>query len=412
MPGAGQAYGDMLRIASGGGAAETLRRVAVEANAADGGVQEEWLRDRLFEYPQALPLRDIDASYAGAIPVCTELHTPSGRIDALYVNPLGRLTLAEFKLWRNPQGRREVIGQILDYAKDLAAWSYEDLQREVSRRRGETGNVLYQLARQQSPELSEPDFVDTVTRHLRRGEFLLLIVGDGIREGTENIVNFVNQHAGLHFNLALVEAALYRDAADTLFIQPRILAKTEIIPHLVYELAGTPETPTLAADDDDEVETHSDQEEQNLRFWTAVLKDFVFSDVTVAVPGTTTRALNTVRIGFSGMRFRMFLDRKSPAEFGCYLSCRQDFPQALRIFEELASSLEELQGEMGEDLDTWTISTGNRRIGFKRRVSLAFLSESEAQAEYREAVEWMRTRLDRLVSGLNPRIQRLRQDGA
>ena len=52
-------------------------------------------------------------------------------MDALYINPLGRLILAEFKLWRNPQARREVIGQILDYTKELASWNYEDLQREV-----------------------------------------------------------------------------------------------------------------------------------------------------------------------------------------------------------------------------------------------------------------------------------------
>lgn len=50
-----------------------------------------------------------------------------------------------------------------------------------------------------------------VARHLRRGEFLLLIIGDGIREGVESIVDFVQRHSGLHFNLALVEAALYRD---------------------------------------------------------------------------------------------------------------------------------------------------------------------------------------------------------
>ena len=43
-------------------------------------------------------------------------------VDALYVNAAGRLILAEFKLWRNPQARREVIGQILDYAKELASW--------------------------------------------------------------------------------------------------------------------------------------------------------------------------------------------------------------------------------------------------------------------------------------------------
>ena len=144
-------------------------------------------------------------------------------MDALYVNALGRLTLAEFKLWRNPQARREVIGQILDYAKEIASWSYEDLQREVSRALKRPGNVLFDLVRATDPDVEEGVFVDNVTRHLRRGEFLLLIIGDGIREGVENIVDFVQQHSGLHFNLALVEAALYRDKDDHVIVQPRVL---------------------------------------------------------------------------------------------------------------------------------------------------------------------------------------------
>ena len=56
-----------------------------------------------------------------------QLYTTAGYVNALYINELGRLILAEFKLWRNPQARREVIGQILDYTKELASWEYSDL---------------------------------------------------------------------------------------------------------------------------------------------------------------------------------------------------------------------------------------------------------------------------------------------
>ncbi len=171
----------------------------------------------------------MDAAYQDPVPVCRELSVPAGSVDALYVNGLGRLTLCEFKLWRNPQARREVIGQILDYAKDLASWSYEDLQRQVSLARGEQGaNVLYELVAERDSDIVEADFIDNVTRHLRRGEFLLLVVGDGIREGVEEIVDFIGRHSGLHFNLALVEAALYSDGANRLIVQPRVLARTEI----------------------------------------------------------------------------------------------------------------------------------------------------------------------------------------
>ena len=85
---------------------------------------------------------------------------------------------AEFKLWWNPQARREVIGQILDYTKELAVWSYEDLQREMSKALGRKGNVPYELVREQSLDVDEGEFVDNASRHLKRGEFLLLIIGD------------------------------------------------------------------------------------------------------------------------------------------------------------------------------------------------------------------------------------------
>ena len=217
-------YGDLIRVNTDNGAIpEVLRHVPLGAGISSGGIDEATLQDLLFRFPETLPIAAIDPAYAGTVPVCKELTLPSGYADALYVNHLGRLTLAEFKLWRNPQARREVIGQILDYAKDLASWEYEDLQRQVSLALGKSGNALYDLVRQQSPDLNEAEFVDNVSRHLRRGEFLLLIVGDGIHEGAANIVDFVQRHSGLHFNLAMVEAALYRDVSNCLIVQPRVL---------------------------------------------------------------------------------------------------------------------------------------------------------------------------------------------
>jgi hypothetical protein len=91
--------------------------------------------------------------------------------------------IVEAKLWRNPEARRKVIGQILDYAKELSRWDYQDLQREISRATGRKGNVLYDLVKDQHPTITEAEFVDDVTRTLAKGRYLLLILGDGIREG-------------------------------------------------------------------------------------------------------------------------------------------------------------------------------------------------------------------------------------
>src|SRR4051794_12903005 len=97
---------------------------------------EAWLRDLIYVHHNAIPVHEIDTSFGPLIPVCTELDTRvAGLADALFINPQGMPTLVECKLWRNPEARREVIGQILDYARVLRRWTYTDLQREAARAR-------------------------------------------------------------------------------------------------------------------------------------------------------------------------------------------------------------------------------------------------------------------------------------
>ena len=96
-------YGDLIRLGPDDGeVSEVLKRVPLGAVASQGSVSEGDLQKLLFRFPETLPIATIDATYAGAVPICQELHTPAGFVDALYVNPFGRITLTEFKLWRNP----------------------------------------------------------------------------------------------------------------------------------------------------------------------------------------------------------------------------------------------------------------------------------------------------------------------
>ena len=253
----------------------------------------------------------------------------------------------------------------------IASWGYEDLQREVSRSLKRTGNVLHELVCAADPDVDEAAFVDNVTRHLRRGEFLLLIIGDGIREGVESIVDFVQRHSGLHFNLALVEAALYRDTHDRVIVQPRIVTRTEIVRRVVFESG---ETRDVFPDDSEREDVLSDHQRENLRFWTEVLENYTFSDVTVDVPEATKESALYIKVSNSGygdwgLSFVGYLYRRSPS-IGCYLSCRKDIPHAVRIYEQIEGALDELRLEMGDDLSSWVNSAGRPGIGFQRRSRL------------------------------------------
>ena len=200
-----------------------LRRVS----HADRAFTESFIQDLVFRHPDVLPAAEFDESKSPLIPIGREIATDVGPIDALFVSPSGGITVVEAKLWRNPESRREVVGQIIDYAQNLSTWSYERLDQTC---RQATGTSLWGRVSAQdegrSPE-TEAAFVDTVSKGLREGRFLLLIVGDGIREEVERMASYVQSSPQLQFHLALVELRIFESTTGQVrVVVPSVVART------------------------------------------------------------------------------------------------------------------------------------------------------------------------------------------
>ncbi|HVT24164.1 MAG TPA: hypothetical protein VHD95_06010 [Rhizomicrobium sp.] len=220
------------------GSARGLKRVRFE-RGTDEGYNERWIQLLVSRHPNLLPVEQIEPALTPVIPVCMELPLPSGFVDNLYVTPDGELIVGETKLYRNPEARREVVAQIIDYAKDLSALSYEKLNEAIRKAEAADGNgghpsaSLYEIVAESvgKQELVEERFIDAISRNLERGRFLLLVIGDGIQQGTENIAAFLQQHAGMHFTFGLVELAVFELPNDMggYLVQPRVLARTRNI---------------------------------------------------------------------------------------------------------------------------------------------------------------------------------------
>jgi hypothetical protein len=207
----------LLKIESNG-AIEVLDRIPLKKEATGSSYDEAYIEKLIFDHPEILPIGEIDTAYINPVPICTQLSTKAGTLDILLLTPAGRIVIIEAKLWRNPEAKRTVVAQILDYAAELSRWTYEDLEREVSRRRG-SKTSLFKLVSDNSELLDEADFFDELSRSLRLGRFLLLVCGDGIREGLGNISEFLENYTTLDFTFGLVELAIYADRAGTRFIQ-------------------------------------------------------------------------------------------------------------------------------------------------------------------------------------------------
>ncbi len=179
----------------------------------EGGYDELWLQNLIACRPLVLPIQEIEAAFSPAFSVCMELPLGSKFLDNLLVTPLGNLIAVECKLWRNPEAQREVIAQAIDYAGRLQRLSYAEFETAIQKARHEPGFRLYahvlREAGEPEPSFDEKRFIDAVCKNLRTGRLLLLIVGDGVREGAEGMAEFLQQHTGAHFALTLVVLAVY-----------------------------------------------------------------------------------------------------------------------------------------------------------------------------------------------------------
>lgn len=227
---------------SGGGAGPSLQAevINLSGHADERSFSEDRLQQLIFDNPGLLPVSSFEPYFSDIIPVCRELPTPAGPLDNLYVTPQGNLILVECKLWRNPESRRKVIAQIMDYAKEIAEWGYDDLMKAVNRANNTNQeNPLYTLVEKHPEAPDESVFVDQVSRNLRLGRHLLLIVGDGIQEGAERLADFLQKNMGLHFTLGLLEIGIYRFPGQKGHIViPNVLAKTTIIERGVIRIEG------------------------------------------------------------------------------------------------------------------------------------------------------------------------------
>jgi hypothetical protein len=240
--------------ANGDSAPVALTRLPFKQKG-DGGYNEAWVQKLVASHSSVLPIQDIEAAFTPAISVCIELPLASGFLDNLLVTPHGQIIAVECKLWRNSEARREVVAQIIDYAKDLQRLSYTELQSAARQARRDPQFQLYDLVTQAVGEaelpLDELRFVDAVSRNLRQGRCLLLIVGDGLTEGAEAMTEFLQQHAGMHFALALVQLAVHEvPGTSQRLVVPSIPLRTTNIVRGIVQIEGgsiTVSAPATAA---------------------------------------------------------------------------------------------------------------------------------------------------------------------
>ncbi|MDQ2860840.1 MAG: hypothetical protein M3T55_08955 [Pseudomonadota bacterium] len=364
-------------------------------------MSEADIQNLVHAHPECLPIAEIDPMFADPVPICTELNTLAGPIDNFMVTPSGLPVLVECKLWSNPEGRRKVVGQILDYAKELSHWSSSDLQREVSRRLNRDGNPVLELVRLAGHVVDEMLFNDALTLNLRRGRFLLLIVRDGIREGVEVIAEYLQAHAGLHFSLGLVEMPIYAMPDGRRLVAPRVLARTSVITrHVVavphgYALNEPSDTGSGLDSDPDRVALSDEFE----RFWAEFLSGLSLDDPEQSVPKPARQgSLSFMMPAPAGSSWLTVYRNKSRGEVGVFLSSSRGSAGETAMLA-IVDDWDEVRKELG---GTAKVIDNKGKLNITDSRVAGPLDQAEVRAK---AFVWLRERVNVFVNVMRPRVR-------
>lgn len=378
-----------------------LERLPLGGNG-DGQFSEKWLKEALYANPQSLPIKEIDPHIGKLIPICTEIETGAGPADILYVTVTGQLVLIETKLWRNPEARREVVAQILDYAKQLTGWTFDDLARQAAITTGKGSNYLLSRFKEFAPDADEAAFVDGINLSLRTGDFLLLIVGDGIRSGAEGLIGFIERYGNLRFGFGLIEVAAFKlPYNEGILLQPRILARIEILQRTVLlGPSGPIEFEQIADAEDVDTKTNADAAWFQ-KFWSEYLAMLSLDDATQPLP----KLPKTTNIFFymppaAGSAWISAYISQSVHKGGVYLTFAKSFDRANEFYESLFADKDELEKIVGTTL-IW------KKEDSKIYISVPYVQMGDLNSpeERQRVISYLAKFSNSMVNAFRPRLE-------
>ena len=179
------------------------------SSAQNLNIKENWFRDSIFKNPEIVisPCRSACITdeewfgWAKEVSIYSDENELIGRIDVLLLSNSGRIGVVETKLAYNPEKRREVIAQILDYALNLPSNGEQILEKHSI------------------PIINEAS-ISTENEILERfseADFLLIVAGDKLDPRAVKLSSSINgDHLLNPWDLAAIDVSIFKKIDDSL----------------------------------------------------------------------------------------------------------------------------------------------------------------------------------------------------
>jgi len=187
----------LLRHGSGAFSAPSLTGFALESE----------LQGLLYDHPHLLP------GVGEPAVACREFQSGVGPADVLVLHGDGELVITECKLASNPQIRREIVGQVIDYASRIWRMPMATFEAQWTQR---TGISPFAEFGEQAAAVRE-----RLATNLDDGRFTIVLAVDGINDDLRRMVEYLNSATRPEVQVLAFEVAHVRDG-DVEILLPRV----------------------------------------------------------------------------------------------------------------------------------------------------------------------------------------------
>ena len=345
-----------------------------------------------------------DCQHDPIIPVCRELPIAGASstvfLDIFAVRKSGRPVLVECKLWRNPQARREVVGQTLEYGALAQSMSYSDIQAIISRKlKMREDNPLFSIVSKQYEDVRESAFFDSFQTCLASGDFDLVIAGDGIRTDIVAVSEMLNARNAGPASLYLLDVRIYRNGKGDLFINPTTTLKTDVVRRQVI-VDNQGQSIELAQDNSDEPPVISAQaqsrKEADRAFWDRFIATVKFDHPDQDGPKHGGRNNTRLSLPEPSTWMTCYRSRADGGTIGIFFPLKGE--HGVQLFETLKDRQQELEETVGTSL---TFSTGNKHP----QISISAPFNIDDGAEQDAQLKWLTTHANKMVNLFRPLLR-------
>ena len=199
-----------------------------------GKTLESGLQTLIEQHPQIIPGGQI--APGGDDPprfalLCREMAVGSWSLDFLLIDQYGVPTLVEAKLAENPDSRRAVVGQIIEYATNASEyWSGGRLREKAIdywRDKGkDIEEIMSKLLSDDKPDTEA--FWKLVDKNLTENRIRLIIATDELRPEVRKIIEFLNRETKTIEILGL-EIKCFGSESKHVALVPSIIGQSQVV---------------------------------------------------------------------------------------------------------------------------------------------------------------------------------------